>query len=63
MKNLLNKKFSIAISSAIACTTPLAFNSLTSCSQNSGIQFANFESYMNNKLMLHLENEYGVQFQ
>lgn len=60
MKSLLSKKFSLVLGSAFICTTPFA---LTSCSQSNAIQFANFESYMDSKLMTHLEDKYGVQFQ
>ncbi|MBQ0045381.1 MAG: hypothetical protein KBS35_00625 [Mycoplasma sp.] len=63
MKNLLNKKFSLAISSAIACAMPFMLTSISSCAPSKKIQFANFESYMNNDLMSHLEDTYDVQFQ
>lgn len=64
MKSYLSKKFSLAISSAAMCATPFAFASLTSCSVNAHtIQFANFESYMDQTLMKHLSSSYDVQFQ
>lgn len=63
MKNFLSKKFSLAFASVVASATPFVFVPLTSCSGNNAIQFANFESYMDNGLMRYLENKYGAQFQ
>lgn len=64
MKNLLSKKFSLAIASVVACATPFGFISLTSCGKDNGkIQFANFESYMDASLQNYLEDEYAAQFQ
>lgn len=63
MKNLLNKKFSLAISSVMACAMPFALTSISSCANAKTIQFANFESYMDNSLMNYLEKSYNVQFQ
>lgn len=63
MKNFLSKKFSLITVSVVATTTPFAFVPLTSCGTSKAIQFANFESYMDNSLMNYLEGEYDVQFQ
>ncbi|MCQ3908006.1 MAG: hypothetical protein MJ200_00060 [Mycoplasmoidaceae bacterium] len=63
MKNFSNKKLSLIISSVALCATPFAFAPLTSCSNTNTIQLANFESYMDAKLMEHLRTSYDVQFQ
>lgn len=63
MKNSSNKKISLMISSIALCATPFAFSQLTGCSNSNTIQFANFESYIDGKLMNHLTNSYDVQFQ
>lgn len=61
MRNLFSKKISILFASAISCTMP--FMSLTSCGSSNAIQLANFESYMDDDLMDHLSDKYGVQYQ
>ncbi|MCQ3915352.1 MAG: hypothetical protein MJ195_01000 [Mycoplasmoidaceae bacterium] len=63
MKNFSNKKLSLVISSVALCATPFAFVPLTSCGNTNTIQLANFESYMDSKLMEHLRTSYDVQFQ
>ena len=63
MKSLLNKKISLGLTTALAAVMPITLTNLTSCSQSNSIQFANYESYMNDRLMNHLSSEYGVQFQ
>ncbi len=63
MKNFLSKKISLITTSVIATMTPFAFVPLTSCGPSRAIQFANFESYMDNSLMNYLERQYEIQFQ
>lgn len=63
MKNLSSKKFSLIISSIAACSIPFMATTITSCSSSHKIQFANFESYMDNDLIGHLQDSYDVQFQ
>ena len=59
MKNKISKIFL----TGLTCASPLALINTTSCSSSDKIQWANFESYMDDDLMDHLEEEYNVQFQ
>ncbi len=63
MKNLLSKKLSICFASVVSGTMPFMLASFTSCSSANTIQFANYESYMDNDLLRYLEDTYDAQFQ
>lgn len=62
MTKFLNK-IPLLIATPCVLVAPIFCMPLTSCSANNTIQFANFESYMDNGLMNHLARSYDVQFQ
>ncbi|MCQ2747710.1 MAG: hypothetical protein MJ223_00180 [Mycoplasmoidaceae bacterium] len=61
MNKLLSRKILPSLIYIAGCGCSLS--GLTSCSTDNSIQLANFESYMDDLLMDHLAETYGVKYQ